>query len=513
MAESTPNVGTIFAHHVAGNRPALVDLSQPDAPRELTYRELDATCNAVARGLVRRGLGTGDRIGLLALNSAEYVATLFGAMKAGCVPVPLNAKLSADALAYVCRDAEIRLIFCDAAFARVCPAGLPRVEFDGNSEERFSSFVDPGPFTAVAVAPNEVCIQPYTSGSTGRPKGVLLSHAGQAWGIPAGTTARHLKPDDRVLVAAPLCHKYGLLQLKYALCAGSTVVLHRRFDPRLYIESIGRHAITSLTGVATMYSMVLAEPELLDTVDCTGVRSISVGSSPFAPLVFEGLAQRFPSAAPFNGYGITEAGGGVFGGHPNGPRRPLKSLGYPLPGVEVRLIGGPSPDEGVMLIRSKGVMLGYQNLPEESARRLRDGWLDTGDVCRRDADGFYYFIRRADEMFKCGGENVYPREVEEVLERHPDVVQAVVIAVDHEIKGQVPVAFVVPRRGTWPSEDLLKTWALENGPSYQHPRRVFVEQRLPVAGTGKVDKAKLRARALLAEIPVSLPRIRTGTPG
>jgi len=197
------------------------------------------------------------------------------------------------------------------------------------------------------------------------------------------------------------------------------------------------------------------------------------------------------------GYGVTEAGPVMFAGHPDGLPRPATSIGYPLPGCEIRL--DPGPDEGVLLTRNPGVMAAYHNLPEETARRLKDGWFDTSDVCRRDADGFYYFVGRTDDMFVCGGENVYPGDVEGTLERHPDVLQAAVLPVDHELKGQVPVAFVVARPASGLTEQAVKEWALAHGPAYQHPRRVFLVPELPLAGTNKIDRAALRARAQKGE--------------
>jgi long-chain acyl-CoA synthetase len=139
-----------------------------------------------------------------------------------------------------------------------------------------------------------------------------------------------------------------------------------------------------------------------------------------------------------------------------------------------------------------GNLLGYHNLPDETAKRLRDGWYYTGDVCRRDADGFYWFVGRTDDMFVSGGENIFPGEVEALLQRHPAVHQALVMPFDHELKGQVPYAFVVPRSGVTVSEDELKQYALANGPAYQHPRRVFILDQLPLSGTNKVDREQLR---------------------
>jgi len=490
------NVGSTLSPRGRGQEEgqvAIVDLSRPGEPREITYAALDAGCDAVAAGLAGRGLGPGDRVGILALNRTEYIEALYGTMRAGAIPVPLNIKLPAESLAFIARDANLALLFVDAAHRKVAP-DVPAVDFDAG----YADFLKPGPFAPVAPAPDDICLQPYTSGSTGRPKGVLLTHAGQAWQIDALVKARRMTPDDRVLVAAPLYHKNALVWTKVGMAAGSSLVLLARFDQRLYVESIGRYKVTRLSGVPTMFHLILNDPALART-DVSSVRFVGVGSAPASPALFDALHRAFPNAAASNGYGVTEAGPVMFANHPGGLPRPATSIGYPLAGCEIRL--EPGPDQGVLLTRNPGVMAAYHNLPEETARRLQDGWFDTSDVCRRDADGFYYFVGRTDDMFVCGGENVYPGDVEGTLERHPDVLQAAVLPLDHELKGQVPVAFVVARPGAGLTEQGVKEWALAHGPAYQHPRRVFLVPELPLAGTNKIDRAALKARALAVPDP------------
>jgi acyl-CoA synthetase (AMP-forming)/AMP-acid ligase II len=490
------NVGSTLSPRGRGQEEgqvAIVDLSRPGEPREITYAALDAGCDAVAAGLAGRGLGPGDRVGILALNRTEYIEALYGTMRAGAIPVPLNIKLPAESLAFIARDANLALLFVDAAHRKVAP-DVPAVDFDAG----YADFLKPGPFAPVAPAPGDICLQPYTSGSTGRPKGVLLTHAGQAWQIDALVKARRMTPDDRILVAAPLYHKNALVWTKVGMAAGSSLVLLARFDQRLYVESIGRYKVTRLSGVPTMFHLILNDPALART-DVSSVRFVGVGSAPASPALFDALHRAFPNAAASNGYGVTEAGPVMFANHPGGLPRPATSIGYPLAGCEIRL--EPGPDQGVLLTRNPGVMAAYHNLPEETARRLQDGWFDTSDVCRRDADGFYYFVGRTDDMFVCGGENVYPGDVEGTLERHPDVLQAAVLPLDHELKGQVPVAFVVARPGAGLTEQGVKEWALAHGPAYQHPRRVFLVPELPLAGTNKIDRAALKARALAVPDP------------
>ena len=162
---------------------------------------------------------------------------------------------------------------------------------------------------------------------------------------------------------------------------------------------------------------------------------------------------------------------------------------------EVTLVGGPNADQGVLWVRNPGVMLGYHNRPAMTAERLKDGWFITGDILRRDAQGFYYVVGRADDMFICGGENIFPHEVETLLERHDDIVQAAVVPVDDEIKGQVPYAFVVKLAGADLSEEELKSFVLAHGPAYLHPRRIFFMDALPLASTNKVDRHALEAMA------------------
>ena len=485
------NLGLLFAEHAQSDRPAIIDLRDPEQPRPVSFRGLDAGCNAVARGLVRAGLKAGDRIGILSLNRVEFVMTLLGAMRAGVVPVPVNVKLPADAISFILDDAGARMVFTEPGLRRHCPPHLPIIEFGGN----YDSFLDPGSFNAYEPEPNSIAIQPYTSGSTGRPKGVLLSHYGQNWSRRILAHTRGTTERDVILVAAPLYHKNALNAIKQGLTAGATLPLLPQFDIERYIEAIGRHRCTVISGVPTMMAMMLTRKDRLADVDTASVRTIMMGSAPSSPQLLKELRAHYPNAEPLVVYGVTEGGPVPLGPHPEGKPRPAGSLGVPYTGTEAKLVGGPGPDEGELILRNPGILLGYHNLPGETAKRLRDGWYYSGDVCRRDRDGFYFFVGRTDDMFVSGGENIFPGEVEALLLRHPGVHQAMVLPFDHELKGQVPYAFVVTRHGASVTEDDLKQFALANGPAYQHPRRVFFLEQFPLAGTNKVDRERLRALA------------------
>jgi long-chain acyl-CoA synthetase len=220
-----------------------------------------------------------------------------------------------------------------------------------------------------------------------------------------------------------------------------------------------------------------------------------MGSAPVTQGLIDQVRSLFPKAQITNGYGTTEAGPLVFGPHPLGLPQPELSTGYPHPQVALRLVrdGREVEDEGVLEMKCGALMTRYHKLPEATARAMTpDGYYRTGDVFRRDADGFFFFVGRVDDMFVCGGENIYPGEVEKMLERHPGIHQAAVLPVPDELKGQKPVAFVVRAAAHAAlDEQAVKDFALANAPAYQHPRRVFFIDEMPLAGTNKIDKRRL----------------------
>jgi len=250
--------------------------------------------------------------------------------------------------------------------------------------------------------------------------------------------------------------------------------------------------------VPTMIAMMLREAALLERSDLSAITALRMGSAPVSEGLMEAARRVFPRAEITNGYGTTEAGPIVFTTHPDGRPTPDLSVGTAHPRVELRLVAGDDGEasEGVLQMRCPAVMTGYHDLPEATAKALTpDGFYITGDVFRRDRDGFYYFVGRGDDMFVSGGENIYPGEIEAMLEQHPDIHQAVVVPVDDELKFKKPVAFVVARPGAMPSEAAIKEFALNNAAPYLHPRRVWFLSEMPLAGTNKIDRRALAARA------------------
>ena len=491
------NLGDLIDRSAPAEKIALIDGLAWDHPREYSHGEIDRLAHACARGLLRRGLRRGDAVAILSGNRAEFVIAYFGIMRAGLVAVPVNIRFPRDTLAFVMRDSAVKLVVCDGPRRAHVPAGAPLVDVDATDHDAFAALLDPGEFTTVEPERDETAMVLYTSGSTGRPKGVPLSHAGQLWAVTgraAPDVARH-----RFLVAAPLFHMNGLGTVKYALAAHATVVLMPQFDARRYVEAIGRFRVTRLTSVPTMLALVVREREMLARTDLSRVEFVNTGSAPLTQKLVDDVKAAFPRAVFAQAYGTTEAGPLMFGPHPDGRPMPAIALGWTRPGVDVRIVGadGRDADEGVLWIRTPANMRGYLNLPEKTREVLtQDGWYISGDVVRRDAEGIHYFVGRADDMFVCGGENVFPGEVEAMLETHPDIVQVSVVPVPDEIKGEKPFAFVVVRAGHTLTEDDVKQYALAKAPAYQHPRRVVFLEELPMAGTNKIDRTALRERAL-----------------
>jgi long-chain acyl-CoA synthetase len=242
---------------------------------------------------------------------------------------------------------------------------------------------------------------------------------------------------------------------------------------------------------------MLREHDLLARTNLSSVEFIRMGSAPVSHSLMEAIRHALPQASVTNAYGTTEAGPVVFGPHPKGLPQPEMSVGYPHPKVELRLVDGDNREagQGVLEMKCPAVMNGYYNRPDVKPPFTTDGFYVTGDVFRRDEEGFHYFVGRTDDMFVSGGENIYPADVERMLERHPDIAQAAVVPIDDEIKGQKPVAFVVPKPGRSPSEGEIKRFALANAPAYAHPRFVWFTEELPLASTNKVDRGALHRLA------------------
>ncbi|MHA1570720.1 MAG: class I adenylate-forming enzyme family protein, partial [Alphaproteobacteria bacterium] len=485
---------------------AIFDLSQ-DPPREVRYGEIEDRLNRFASLTRDMGLVPGDRMAMAIGNRFEFVEIMYGAMRAGVVPVPLNVKLGADVLAFTIEDAGCKAAFVEPSCSPVIvdvinKAGLEhKYAFDptpaGWQCYEAALMASDNQFDPPELTDNHPSFQPYTSGSTGRPKGVVLTHAGQLWWIRAVQKYWPSGDEDRVLAAVPLYHKNAMAgAIKPMLHCGGSVVLLPNFEPRRFLKVLAEYGCTYAGSVPAVFTLLLQEKDLIASLDFSALKGLKLGSAPVQEELMRAVEAAF-NVSVGESYGLTE-GGPVMIGSPLDDRKvPFGSCGVAWPEGEIKLIdvdGKEDPHDGELWVRNPGVTPGYYNLPDVNAERLKDGWLATGDLFHLDDQGFYYFRGRTDDMFNCGGENIYPKEVENLLIRHEEVYDASVVAVPHDLKGNVPVAMVMLAKGGQATEALLKNFCLENGPAYAHPRRITIVSEMPLSGVGKVDRNAVQAQ-------------------
>jgi long-chain acyl-CoA synthetase len=502
MADQTSNLG--YFNQAAANtypdKTALIDLSR-ERDHLITHGELNRRMDAVAAMLTARGIASGDRLLLAMGNRFEFIEIFFGAMRAGIIPIPLNIKLGADTIEFILQDSGCRGAVIDPN----CHPQLVDIIERQNLDMKIAvepipagwhnyngalSEAEQKPFSSEPVQPGQIAFLPYTSGSTGRPKGVLLSHEGMLWGIRTAQQYWPCKPSERTLVAGPLFHKNAMrVSIKPKLFVGASAVILPRFEPRVMLQALADYECTDTGGVPAMYRMMLAEEDLLASLKFPRLECLEMGSAVVGAELLNAVERAF-SADVEEAYGLTE-GGGPLRSPLDGSPVPRGSCGVPAPEVAVKIVGEDgleNDSHGEFWVKSPAVLTGYNNRPDLNEERLTDGWLHTGDIFRKDEDGFYFFMGRIDDQFSCGGENIYPKEVELLLVQHPDIIDAVVMPIAHDVKGLAPAALVTVRTGSNSSEDSIKAFTLEHGAAYAHPRRIFIIDALPIGGTGKVDR-------------------------
>ena len=522
-----------------GDRAAVVD-----GDTTLTYAELDARSAAVASALRSAGVAERDVVLIYLTNSIEFVVSYYGSLRAGVTvtlvnplqPVPgLHRQIvetgavagftqveQSDRLLSAAADSPLSTVVVVDGSA----AAVEGVRVEGVRVTSLDEFVvGHGEAPAVTVTTEDVAHLAFTGGTTGVSKGVRVLHrnvlgnatqmigwrAGHAIEVgddgllrltPRPGSDRGVVPGDAAtVVVSPLFHAHALINMTFLLLCGATHVLAGRFEPGRMLALIEQHRASYVTGSPAMWHALAVHPDV-ESRDLTSVRVVSSGAAPIDLVTLEQLEKAFPAAAIVEGYGLTEATCLVSSAPltAEGQYR-LGSVGLPTFDTEVEIRAAhdptvvlPAGERGQLWVRGPQVTDGYLGHPEKTAEQFVDGWLDTGDIAFRDADGYIYICDRAKDMLIFKGYNVYPRELEEILVTHPDVAAAAVVGREAGPIGQEPVAFLVPKDGHVVDEDAVAAFVAEQVLPYKKIRDVVVVDELPTSAAGKIQKVALRER-------------------
>ncbi|HEY2225209.1 long-chain fatty acid--CoA ligase [Actinomycetospora sp.] len=476
----------------------------PDRPalrlgdQATSYRELDTAVRASAAWLRARDVAPGERIALIAPNVPGFAVLFHGALAAGAVVVPMNPLLTEREITHYLDDAEVALVLVvdsvpdggAAAHAASASSGVDvvTVSATGLPEDELAALT---PLDgAVERDGEDLAVLLYTSGTTGAPKGAELTHGNLATNATTvAETLLDLGPDDVVMGCLPLFHVFGLTcGLNASLFTGACLALLPRFGPSRALELVAEHRVTVFEGVPTMYSALLHHGDA-DGYDTTSLRACVSGGSAMPVEVLTGFEEKF-DAKVLEGYGLSETSPVVSFNHPDRPSRP-GSIGTPIRGVEVRVLDDTGEqvrdgEVGEVAVRGEGLMRGYWRRPEATAEAVPDGWFRTGDLARRDTDGYLWIVDRKKQLIIRGGYNVYPREVEEALYEHPAVAEAAVIGVPHPALGEEVAAAIALAPDAEATPEELREFVKQRVAAYKYPRHVWLVEALPKGPTGKI---------------------------
>jgi fatty-acyl-CoA synthase len=482
----------------------------------VTYRCLDETANRLAHVLRGLGVRRGDRVATLARNRVEYPAIYFAAAKLGAIHVPVSFRYRAGEIRYVLTQSETSVLLVAAEFTEVAhglrpelPALRHVVALDGEGPASLAALAaraaagEPAPEPGLDERDPHVIL--YTSGTTGDPKGALLSHRSYVLQAAQTQMTTGLGEDDVGVCMFPMFHMGGWAMPLGYWANGGSVVLLERAEPEAILRAVAETHATYLYLIPTLYEAVLALPEL-ERTDLSSLRALGSGTSAMAEAQVRRIIERFRNPNLFVAYGQTEAGP-IATLRPRDVARKPTSVGRPVLNVDVRVADVddrdvPAGATGEVLCRSEFNMLGYWRMPEASAETLRGGWVHTGDLAALDDEGFLHIAGRVKEMIKCGGENVFPVEVERCLLEHPAVAEAAVFGVPDAHWGEVAVAAVVRRAGAALTEPEVIAHVHARLAGYKKPRFVRFLDALPRTGsTRQVQKTLLREEWLATRPP------------
>jgi long-chain acyl-CoA synthetase len=469
--------------------------------RRYTYAEFDDAVNRAARMLAAHGIRKGDGVSLLMPNGVEYIIAYFACFKLGALAGPVNSLLKSEEIAYVINNSEARALLINSEF-------LPRVESIRNElpdlehvlvfddEAKAAAGFAEGELPVVAIGKDDEAIIIYTSGTTGKPKGCLLTHGNVIANARQITHWLRFTESDCLLTVMPLFHMNAVsVTTMTPLYAGASTVVSPKFSATRFWQIISDYKVTSFGSVATMLSMLLSTyPDGVPAGLKTGqLRFAMCGSAPVPSEVLKKFEETF-NCLVIEGYGLSESTCRSTFNPPDERRRP-GSCGMAI-GNEMKVFDDEDREVrdgelGEIVLRGENVLKGYYKNAEATARAFRNGWFHTGDIGYRDADGFFYIVDRKSDMIIRGGENIYPREIDEVLYKHPMVAAAATIGVPDPLYGEEVTAFIVLKEGTHANEEEIITFCREHLADYKCPKSVRFVTDIPKGPTGKLLKREL----------------------
>ncbi|MEW6424172.1 MAG: long-chain fatty acid--CoA ligase [Bacillota bacterium] len=476
----------------------------------LSWEELNRRVNRFANALRKLGVGKEDRVAIYLPNSPEYLVTYFAAAKIGAIAVPFNIMFRSNEIIYIINNSRAKVLVAAAAEAKAHVLGvreqLPSLEriilvgeepaSEALSFEQLLAGAESEEMTSAECAPDDIVTILYTSGTTGRPKGAMLTHNNFYANAELNACyVLHINDQDCFLTGTPFCHIFFVLTVLGPMYKGAAVVTMPRFFPDKALELISRFRVTHFAGVPTMYIYMLeayrAAPEKYDLRSWRFAQSAGAAMpAEYIPQIEETFGVGFCEC-----YGSTETSSTCTYGR-LGHGKP-GSVGLPADTWEVKIVDEnnrevPPGEVGEIVVRGPGVLKGYWEMPEATAEAFTEGWFHTGDLGKKDEDGYIYIVDRKKDMLICGGYNIYPREVEEVLYTHPAVLEAAVLGIPDPVKGEIPKAFIVLKPGVTADETDIIAYCKERMAAYKAPRAVEFLKELPKSATGKILKRELK---------------------
>ncbi|MBF7084303.1 long-chain-fatty-acid--CoA ligase [Desulfallas sp. Bu1-1] len=473
--------------------------------RKFTYQKLNGNADRLANALLSMGIHKGDKVGVLLYNCPEFLECVFGVARAGGVLIPLNYRLKPAELEYILNQSGTKFLIHDAEFSVTIETLLTKTKLekciavgqDPNQNYTFLLNESLPQRSPINLDDDDISMIMYTSGTTGKPKGAVLTHKAQIFSCINIMTTFNYVSEDIALTPSPMFHTAALHRSLAVVFVGATNIIMNKYRPNQFLELIEKEKVTLTVLIPTMFTMLKDVPHY-KKYDVSSLKKLTMGAATVPVELLKEASDLFAEAQLWNGYGLTECSTAT-GLKVNDFPTKMDSVGKPHVNVEVRIMNEnglelPCGEVGEICLRAPNVMKEYYDDRQATKEAFWGDWLRTGDLGKLDEDGFLYFVDRKKDMIISGGENVYCKEVEDVLYTHPKVLEAAVIGIEDNFWGEIVGAVVVPRPETNLTEKEVIEFCAEKLAGYKKPKVVFFVNELPKSASNKILKRELKER-------------------